>query len=338
MKLEGLRPERYPAFYRFNQEIFPTRVSVPARFRFQILENPLLVSPDEPDVAIVADDDGAILGQVVLQPIEFHHDGTRTRGFMGVDLFVKEQARNTRAGGALAFKIVRAYSPFFCVTISAAAEKVFSAIGIRTVGTMRKFLWVRGARGIVGLGRAALGGHAAVGKVVAPATLMVPGGRFERASAADVARVEQHAWRDGCLELDRSPAFLAWRFFGVPDTYVTYLLESDPSCYFVVRAASRRGLSVLALVDYRTDPARPQAFTAIVRAVKALARKGGFGGVATMSSVAAFDRALADAWFFAVGSPVPVLANLPWDPRSVFVTMADADSDLCFDASGAIFG
>jgi hypothetical protein len=338
MKLGALRPESYAEFYRFNQEIFPTRVSVPARFQFQILDNPLLADRDAPDVVVVADDDGTILGQVVLQPIEFHHDGARARGYMGVDLFVKESARNTRAGGALAFKIVRAYSPFFCVTISAAAEKVFAAIGIRTVGTMRKFLWVRGLRGIVGLGRSALGRKAPLGKVVAPATLAVAGGRFVKVAAADVGRIVQRPWPAGRLELDRSPALLAWRFFGVPDTYVTYRLEGDPSCFFVVRAASRRGLSVLALVDYRTAPERPRDFAAIVRAVKALARAGGFEGVATMSSVEAFDRELSRAWFFAVGSPVPVLANLPWDPRSLFVTMADADSDLRFDESGAIFG
>lgn len=338
MKLQALRPELYPQFYRFNEEIFPTRVSVADRFRFQILENPLLAAKDAPDVALVAGDDGAILGQVILQPIEYHHDGTRARGFMGVDLFVKESARNTRAGGALAFKIVRAYSPFFCVTISEAAAKVFGAIGIRTVGTMRKFLWVRGLRGLVGLATAALGRKARLRPVVAPATLAVGGRRFTKAAVADVARVAQRPWPDGRLELDRSPAFLAWRFFAVPDVYTTYLLDGDPSCFFVVRAATRRGLSVLSLVDYRTAPERPEAFDAIVRAMQRLARLGGFDGIATASSVAAFDAALKRAWFFEVGSPVPVLANLTWEPKSLFVTMADADSDLRFDEAGPIFG
>jgi hypothetical protein len=338
MKLSTLLPERYPEFYRFNESIFPTRVSVPARFRFQILDNPLLATKDAPDIAIVSEDDGTIVGQVILQPIEFHHDGSRARGFMGVDLFVKESARNSRAGGALAFKIVRAYSPFFCVTISDAAAKVFAVIGIRTVGTMRKFLWVRGLRGLAGLARSALGGKARLRKVVAPGTVAVAGGSFRRAGLADVARIVQRPWPNGCLELDRSPAFLAWRFFGVPDTYVIYVCDGDPSCFFVVRAASRRGLAVLSLVDYRTAPDRPEAFAAILRAVKRLARAGGFDGVATASSVAVFDAALKRAWFFEVGSPVPVLANLPWDPQSLLVTMADADSDLRFDESGPIFG
>lgn len=338
MKLEALRRDNRAAFYRFNQEIFPTRVSVPARFRFQILDNPLLAAKDVPDVVVVSDDDGAILGQVILQPVDFHCDGTRARGFMGVDLFVRERARNTRAGGAIAFKIVRAYSPFFCVTISEAAEKVFAAIGIRTVGTMRKFLWLRGLRGLAGLARSALGGRARVRNVAAPATIAVSGGSFVKAAESDVERVTQRPWPDGRLEFDRSPAFLAWRFFGVPDTYVMYVLDGDPSCFFVVRAASRRGFSVLALVDYRTAPERPATFGLVIRAVKALARAGGFEGVATMSSVEAFDRELSRAWFFGVGLPVPVLANLPWNPPSLFVTMADADSDLRFDAAGEIFG
>ncbi|MCC6849192.1 MAG: hypothetical protein IT294_11885 [Deltaproteobacteria bacterium] len=338
MKLEALRPERYEAFYRFNEEIFPTRVSVPARFRFQILDNPLLVAKDAPDVALVAEDDGALLGQVVLQPIEFHHDGTRARGFMGVDLFVREPARNSRAGGALAVKIARAYSPFFCVTISEAAAKVFGAIGIRPVGAMRKLLWVRGAGGLAGLARAAFGGTVRLRPVVAPATLAVGARRFTKAAVGDVARVVQRPWPDGRLEFDRSPAFLAWRFFGVPDVYVTYLLDGDPSCFFVVRAAARRGLSVLALVDYRTAPERPDAFEAIVRGVKRLARLGGYDGVATASSVGAFDAVLKRAWFFEVGAPAPVLANLSWEPKSLCVTMADADSDLRFDEAGPIFG
>jgi GNAT superfamily N-acetyltransferase len=338
MKLEALHPARYADFYRFNEEIFPTRVSVPARFQFQILDNPLLAAKDAPDVAVVAEDDGAILGQVILQPIEFHHDGTRARGYMGVDLFVRESARNRRAGGALAFKIVRTYSPFFCVTISEAAEKVFAAIGIRTVGAMQKFLWVRGARAAVGLATAVLGGKARLRPVVAPATLAVGGASFVRAAAADVERVVHRPWSDGRLEFDRAPAFLAWRFFGVPNVYVTYLREGDPSCFFVVRAATRRGLSVLSLVDYRTAPDRPEAFVAILLAVKQLARAGGFDGVATASSVAAFTTVLKRAWFFEVGSPVPVLANLPWEPKSLFVTMADADSDLRFDEAGPVFG
>jgi len=337
VKLSQLRPEQYPEFYRFNAEIFPTRVSVPDRFRFQILANPLLQDKNAPDVAIVSADDGAIVGQVVLQPIEFHHDGTRARGFMGVDLFVQESARTSRAGGALSFKIVRAYSPFFCVTISAAAEKVFAAVGIRTIGTMRKFLWVR-ARGLVGLAAAAFGAQARVRPLVAPATLAVGAARFTRATAADVARIAQRPWPGGRLEFDRSPAFLAWRFFGVPDVYATYLLDGDPSCFFVVRAAARRGLSVVSLVDYRTAPERPEAFGAILRAVKQLARAGGFDGVATASSVGAFDAVLKRAWFFEAGSPVPILANLASDPKSLFVTMADADSDLRFDETGPIFG
>ncbi len=115
-------------------------------------------------------------------------------------------------------------------------------------------------------------------------------------------------------------------------------MDGDSSCFFVVRAASRRGLSVLSLVDYRTAPKRPEAFAAIDRAVKQLAAAGGFDGIATASSVDAFDATLKAAWFFEVGSPVPILANLPWDPKSLLVTMADADSDLRFDESGPIFG
>jgi hypothetical protein len=338
MKLEGLRPERYPQFYRFNEEIFPTRVSVPDRFRFQILENPLLASKDAPDVAIVSDDDGTIVGQVILQPVEYHLDGMRARAFMGVDLFVKESARNSRAGGALSFKIARAYSPFFCVTISAAAEKVFAAVGIQTIGTMKKFLWLRGIRGIVGLATAALGGKAKVRPVVAPAVVTVGNARFTKASVADTARVAQRPWPGGRLEFDRSPAIVAWRFFAVPNVYVSYLLDGDPSCFFVVRAASRRGLSVLSLVDYRTAPERPEAFAAVVAAVKQLARAGGFDGVTTASSVDAFDAVLTAAWFREVGSPVPVLANLAEPPKRLFVTLADADTDLRFDESGPIFG
>ncbi len=338
MKLEALLPERYADFYRFNEEIFPTRVSVSDRFRFQILENPLLASKDAPDVAIVAEDDGTILGQVILQPVEYHLDGARARAFMGVDLFVKESARNSRAGGALSFKIARAYSPFFCVTISAAAEKVFAAVGIKTVGSMRKYLWPNGVRGLVGLARASLGGKAALRPIVAPATLAVGGARFTKAAVGDVARVAQRPWPDGRLEFDRSPAILAWRFFGVPGTYVTYLLDGDPSCYFVVRAANRRGLATLSLVDYRTASERPEAFAAILRAVKRLARGGGFDGVTTASSVDAFDAALKAAWFFEVGQPVPILANLAEPPKGLFVTMADADTDLRFDESGPIFG
>jgi len=197
---------------------------------------------------------------------------------------------------------------------------------------------VRGVRGLLGLARAAAGRRAPVGRVKAAESVAVRGGRFTKLAVSDVDRVVQRPWPGGRLELDRSPAFLAWRFFGVADTYVAYQLDGDPSCFFVVRAASRRGLAVLALVDFRTAPERPESFGLVLQAAKSLARASGFEGIATMSSVDAFDGELRRGWFFEVGSPVPVLANLSWKPQSLFVTMADADSDLRFDASGPIFG
>jgi hypothetical protein len=329
-----LRPERLRrASTASTQEIFPTRVSVPARFQFQILDNPLLARRTRP-TSRRADDDGTILGQVILQPIEFHHDGTRARGYMGVDSLREGERAHSRAGGALAFKIVRAYSPFFCVTISEAAEKVFAAIGICTIGTMQKYLWVRGVRGLVGLGTAALGGTARPRPVVAPATLTAGGARFTKAGIGDVARVVQQPWPDGGSNSIARRSFSPGAFSACPTS-------TSPTSWTAIRAASsscarRRGGASRCSRSWTSG--RPRSGRG-VHGDRACGE-----GIGTRRRLRrGRDASSVDAFAARCGRVVlrgrlagPGARQSAWDPRSLFVTMADADSDLRFDTAGEI--
>jgi hypothetical protein len=338
MRLATLTPDRFADLYRFNAAVFPPRCSLEARFRFQVLENPLLADRDRPDVLLVLDDADAIVGQVTLTPVDFLLGGERRRGFIGADLFVREEYRTGKAGAALSLRLVRSYSPFFCVGISVAAEKVFAAVGIRPVGALEKLLWLRLPAGIAGLGRAALGAASAFARPAFPATVAASGLSFTRATAADAERVPDRPSADGALQFARSPAVLRWRLLSLPDVYALYLADTDPGCFFAVRASERRGLRMLALVDYRVDGPHDPRFGAIVAAAKRLAAATRLDGVAAMTSVPAHTAALRRAWFFPVGHPLPLLANLREPPPAIVVTMADADTDLRFDASGAVFG
>jgi len=71
-------------------------VSVSTRFQFQILDNPLLATKDAPDVVLVADDDGTILGQVLLQRSTFTTT-VHGRAATWRRPVRKGDARNTRA-------------------------------------------------------------------------------------------------------------------------------------------------------------------------------------------------------------------------------------------------
>ncbi len=337
MRLSTLSADRVPELLRFNEEVFPTRVSAEARFEFQVLRNPLLESPDRPDVLIVTTDDGEMIGQVTLSPVEYRWQGSVARGYVGADLFVKEAHRSAPAGGAIALKIARGYSPFFSVGVSEVAEKVFTAVGIRTIGSLRKFLWLRGLRGLRGLARAGMV-NVTDAPIPYPSRLTVDGATFERVETSALERLREDVWAGATLQFDRAPDFLRWRFFSVPGTYTLYALEGDPRCFFAVRSARRRGLRVLALVDYRIATGALGQLALILRATKALAAVAKVDGVATMSSLEAFHREIRRAWFFPVGHPLPILSNLTPSVTSVLVTMADSDTDLRFDRAGAVFG
>ena len=162
MKLAVLTEDRFEDLISFNEEVFPTWSSPAARFKFHVLANPLLESARRPDVLIVTDDDGRIVGQVTLLPTELlSPDAGKQRCFVGTDLFVKESHRGGVAGAVLAMKIARSYSPFFSVSPSADSLKILSAAGVEQIGSLRKLMWLRARRRIPSVLRSNLGseGH-----------------------------------------------------------------------------------------------------------------------------------------------------------------------------------
>jgi hypothetical protein len=338
MKLSVLTEDRFEDLIRFNEEVFPTWSSAAARFKFHVLANPFLESPKRPDVLIVMDDDGNIVGQVTLIATELLSPGTaRQRCYVGTDLFVKESHRGGVTGAALALKIARAYSPFFSVAPSADSLKILSAAGINTIGSLRKLMWLRGRRRIPSMVRSLLRANSLKREIVLPPEIAAHGERFRRVGAEALGDLVEIPWSSTALQFGRSAVFLRWRFFLVSVLYGIYALQSDPSCFFVVRAAHRRGFILIAIVDYRMAWAQRHQFQAMIAAAKGLAVLGKFDGVITMTSLEPLERELRAASFVGVGTPARIVST--WTgPHDIFVTMADCDTDLRFDQAGEEFG
>lgn len=99
-------------------------------------------------------------------------------------------------------------------------------------------------------------------RVHSPEEMSIPNGGF---------------WFKGYNELDfvRDAEFLNYRFFNckVHD----YKVFASKDSYFVVRESSYRGMPAMMLSDFRYNPADPESATALLKAVRKLAVKSGYG-------------------------------------------------------------
>ena len=96
-------------------------------------------------------------------------------------------------------------------------------------------------------------------------------------SANEIPIPNQGYWYKGYNELDfiRDEAFLNQRFFNckVHD----YRVYASKDSYFVVREASYRGMPAVMLSDFRYNPADKSSAQTLMKAVRKLARKSGYG-------------------------------------------------------------
>lgn len=84
-------------------------------------------------------------------------------------------------------------------------------------------------------------------------------------------------WFKGYNELDfiRDAEFINYRFFNckVHD----YKVYASKDSYFVVRESTYRGMPAMMLSDFRYNPASPESATILLKAVRKLAVKSGYG-------------------------------------------------------------
>lgn len=337
MPLTTLDAERFPAYFDFCRRNYPWRRHIPERFQQQVLNNPLLSVRDRPNILMVTDDAGAIVGHFGLNPFLYHHQGVLKPAFCGFDYFV-EEAHRSGMGALLAMKALTAYRPFFAIGVSEVAEQIYLKLRCRTIGSLRRFLWLRSLlRWSKVVGDRLLGGQRPVRLQVdyLPELVTVAGVTFSRL-AEPTTGWQDAALPDAELTFAHPPAFLRWRFF-MPGLvrYGFYALNgAEADAWFVVRGFGWRGLSLLAVVDYRASAAG--RFSKMLAAAKALAVECDRDGVIVFSSHHRFDAELLASGFGSIGRPSLIMTNASLQTSEttvkkrevVFATLADYDLDF----------
>ena len=254
MSISHLTSDRFEAYFEFCQRNYPQRRHIPERFRQQVLANPLLPDPAQPHLFLAEDESGAIVGHFGLNPFFFHHQGERKLGYCGFDYFV-EEAHRRGAGALLAMKALSAYRPFFAIGVSAAAEQIYLKLRCRTIGSLRRFLWLRSPLAWTRV----VGDRLCGGRWLQPSpseewpgSVSAAGASFQRTQDVPSGWVDA-PWPEAELTFARPPEFLRWRFFA--PGRVRYGFYAGSLGWFVIRSFRWRGLHLLALVDYRPSDA-----------------------------------------------------------------------------------
>jgi len=343
MKICRLTTERFDQFLKFYQSIEPTRDDLVKRFRFQVLENPLLEDKTKPYILVASDDDGQIIGQHLHNPFEYYYKGKRLTGFYGYDFFVPESYRNKGIGSAIAKQARSDFYPHFGVGVSEVSQRIHLSLGNRVIGNLFTYIWICNWLSPVKLGlnqifkKKVINNNAKLNDFNFPEIINPGNHQFRKTDQLE--QWDYEYWYNEVLEFSRSLDFINWRFLSKNDKYGCYLLEErNSSSYFVVRKIFAKGLNLLALVDYRMPFEDEPGMKMILQAVKRLAKLGGFDGIFTMSSHRFFDEILKRSSFLKVGKPIVILTNaeLDIDPKriherkAVLATMAESDLDFYF--------
>ena len=306
MFIDYLTTDRYSEFFRFNQSAYPGRKNIEAGFQLQVIDNPWLYDKGNPNVLIALSKEDEIIGQIILNPFEFHYGEERRRGFVGFDYFVAENYRKFGVGSLLARKVVEAHNPKFSIGATDSGAKIWVGLGGKIVGSLDYFVWLRNP--LVGLyvlldkllKDTWIYGSRRIYEENLPKTLEDDHMTFLLCDSLP-GNWSDYAWNSETLRFARSGEFLTWRFFGGKRKYYFYVLKnSNPMIYFVGRTMSRKGMKLFVLVDYSVPFGDRSGFEAIVRAGKKLAKLGKYDGILTLSSHRFFDGILRKNFFMQI--------------------------------------
>jgi GNAT superfamily N-acetyltransferase len=335
IKISFLNESQIPQLLDFSRSIYPERSNIEDRAFWFSFNNPFLKTESRPPVWLALDENNKIVGQFMLNNQEWHFQGITREGFFGYDFFVEESCRKTGAGALLMIKAIRKCTPFFGLGLAKDSQKMFSAGGLKVIGSLGKFLWInRIASSILHSLKYFLKrgtSFKVLAKVDFPAFLDIEGVSFKLLSdSPDSSYNDYHD--PEAIEFSRSHEFLKWRFFKSKIKYYFYYCSSrEYPIYFVLRPAQRKGLNLLSIVDYKVPLGQELLWNLILRASKKIARLLSFDGIVTASSHVFFNQGLKDEKFFPAGKPAPILSTISTSAKpAVYFTMADADIDLNF--------
>ena len=340
IRITELNPSLKKAFFDFAKLVHPNEQGIIQRMEWFTFGNPNQSSQKSlPGLATVITD-GEIIGQFLMSPFEFQIRQKKFTGHFGYDFFVKEEYRSRGAGALLFVQGVRMYKPFIGVGLTNVVEKISKAAGIQTIGSLKKFIWVRNPMAFGGqlLKRSLIKDSGDEKKAfvneVLPDAVEDSGLKFQRCSS--LPEGFGPSCSDEALEPVRSQTFMRWRFFDSPRRYHMYIdRDHAVPMFFVVRNAFYQGMRLLLIVDHRFPAGKVEYLDMILRVAKKIAADAHLDGVVMASTHALVEGALIRERFMAAGKPSAVIAYLPSEDfsppiTSINLTMADSDMDFSF--------
>ena len=346
MKISNIDLNQIDKFLSFNKRAYPLRKNIEKRFQYQIIDNPFLEDKNNP-YGFFSYEDDKITGQFLINSFNFHFFGRDCKGFLACDFYVSENHRG-ECGAILALKAIRSFKPYFAIGVTEIAKKIHLSLGTKILGSLNKFIWLSNIFSPIIIIKYLLFKNKRIIKpnktIQFPQNIITRGVEFKLINYLD-SWTDYH-WDDS-LEFSRSLDFLSWRFFGSLKGYYFYLSQkTNNPFYFVVRKSIWKGLLLLLIVDYKIPYNDINAWQAVLKSSKLLAKMNSCDGVLTFSSHRFFDNGLKKSLFLKIGNPNLILTNFETSfstkdinkRNSVFATMADSDTDFNFDESYSPFG
>lgn len=274
-----------PAYQRFAEEVFGVdRADRHARYcRWLVQDNPAACS-GEPLPVYVYFDQGQPAGQVTFIPCNVQHRGERVRAGWCVDFHVRATHQRRGIGGALLRAVAEDFALHMTLGQTAASRALFVKHGWQPTGAMTHHQHaVRPLRCVAkkALKRAGFA-HAATQLLRPPRATVLQDPRgvvvtpISRADQLDAALLGASRVPDGVPQIERSGAFLCWRYLDNPfyDYTIAHLRSGAAEAYAVWRVRDDALWRSARLVDFICPVDVPPAalrrlVAAVLRCVRA---------------------------------------------------------------------
>ena len=300
-KIEKLTSHQFKNFLELNCQIYPNRKNIEERFKYQILNNPLLEDKSNTFILLAYSEENKIVGQLVCNPYEYFLGKTYLKGFNICDFYVLEDYRKKGIGSSLVRTAITNLKPCTLVKVTEVTKKICLSNRLNIIGYLYNYIWFRNSLCVIKALIYSLFKRLCMTKILNaldfPGTLNVNNFTFIKVNSLDKWKCSK--WDDNTFVFGRSKEFMKWRFFQNPEAFHFYLLdETEPNTYFVMKRSHWRELNIVEIIDYRVPSNDTKKFELILKAIKLLVKIANLDGVIITSSHRFFDDLLKKSFFF----------------------------------------
>ncbi|HNW56142.1 MAG TPA: hypothetical protein PLR88_00075 [Bacteroidales bacterium] len=321
----------YEKLLAFSKKLWPEKPEEYLKFRlFDFPED----NKDVENNLLVINDDGEIIGCILMFVTKARIYGKEVKVFWGHDLIVEERYR----GEASLYLMVESgeIKPMFGFGASEINKRIQKELGTPSAGWAKLYLIFNFWTFKAPLIKLKILSCKKKDNLKLPQTLIAGKHKFEKVDSVKSLKIPENGyWSNSDMDIEfvRDEHFLDKRFFNNLTDYTLYKLENNETnkpdeCYFVVRSSIEGGFPVLSVVDFRFNIQKPEQYKAILKAASKLGRSNRFPLVTFRTSV---DYKKIDFFPFVcrTGKAEIITTNFEYEGSlRFFVTNADSDSDF----------